>query len=248
MRIVDRANGKVLLEVPDDQGEALTELVEDVQSFQVSELFLEVAEREGVEASLLTVLTDALRLSPTLFVGSEPTLEGEAAQALSGQLLDHADQPLAGLVVTAQSKDDEAVAWAFSRPDGSFELSFASKPDWSALELLVSARGGLLLSSFELDELNDQVQRMEPFHLSTITGRVLIEGGQPLVGGRVEAWSTWSTTDQEGRFRIPVDRLGEELHLEVRPVGRAARGVLESQTAGIRAGRSGGLYGAGAAA
>jgi hypothetical protein len=83
------------------------------------------------------------------------------------------------------------------------------------VDLLVSGRGGLLLSSFELDELNDQVERMEPFHIMTISGRVAIEGGQPLAGGRVEAWSTWSVTDQQGRFQIPVDRLGEELHLEV---------------------------------
>lgn len=215
MRIVDRANGNILLEVPDDQGEMLTELVEDVQSFQVSELFLEVAEREGVDPSILSALGDALRASPTLFVGSEPTLQREAAQRLSGQLLDHSGGPLAGLVVTAQSRDDEAVSWGFSRPDGCFELSFPVQPDWTTIDLLVSGRGGLLLSSFELDEITDQVERLEPFHVTTVTGRVMIEDGQPLVAGRVEAWSTWSVTDQDGRFRIPVDRLEEELHLEV---------------------------------
>jgi hypothetical protein len=215
MRIVDRANGNILLEVSDDQGEMLTDLVEDVQSFQVSELFLDVAAREGVEASVIAQLQEQLSKSPTLFVGTEPTVEGEVSQRLSGQLVDHAGAPLGGLVVTAQSKDDEAAAWAFSRPDGTFELAFSVKPDWKTIDLLVSGRGGLLLSSFELDELNDEVERMEPFKVMTICGRVVIEGGQPLAGGRVEAWSTWSVTDAEGRFLIPVDRLGEELHLEV---------------------------------
>jgi hypothetical protein len=215
MRIVDRSCGDVLLEVPDDQGEMLTDLVEDVQSFQVSELFLEVAAREGVDVSIIERLQSELSKSATLFVGSEPVLEEGVALRLSGQLLDHAGRPLGGLVVTAQSKDDDAVAWAFSRPDGSFSLTFASKPDWSATDLLVSGRGGLLLSSFELDELTDEVERMEPFHVITICGRILLEGGQPLAGGRVEGWSTWSVTDGEGRFQIPVDRLGEELHLEV---------------------------------
>lgn len=215
MRIVDRANGNILLEVTDDLGETLTDLVEDVQAFQISELFLEVAEREGVEASILQKLREQLEQSPTLFVGSEPTVEGEVAQRLSGQVLDHASRPVAGLVITAQSRDDEALSWAFTRPDGSFELSFATRPDWKGLDLLVSGRGGLLLSSFELDELNDEVERMEPFRVLSIAGRVLVEGGTPLVGGRVEAWSTWSVTDQDGRFAIPVDRLGEELHLEV---------------------------------
>lgn len=215
MRIVDRANGNILLEVLDDQGEKLTDLVEDVQSFQVSELFLEVAEREGADPSIVSKLREELAKSPTLFVGTEPTLDGPAAQRLSGQLLDHAGEPVGGLVVTAQSQDEEAVSWAFSRPDGSFELSFAVRPDWSSVDLLVSGRGGLLLSSFELDELHDEVERMEPFSVHTVGGRVLVEGGAPLAGGRVEAWSTWSVTDAEGRFAIPVDRLGEELHLEV---------------------------------
>jgi hypothetical protein len=215
MRIVDRSSGKILLEVPDDQGEMLTDLVEDVQSFQVSELFLDVATREGVEASIIEQLQEELRQSPTLFVGSEPFFEGEVGLRLSGQILDHSQAPIGGLVVTAQSKDDEAAAWAFSRPDGTFELAFATKPDWKSMDLLVSGRGGLLLCSFELDELNDQVERMDPFAVMTITGRVVIEGGQPLVGGRVEAWSTWAVTDQDGRFQIPVDRLGEDLHLEV---------------------------------
>lgn len=215
MRIVDRSNGKILLEVPDDQGEKLTDLVEDVQSFQVSELFLEVAEREGVEPSILQLLGRELAASPTLFVGSEPALEGPAAQRLSGQLLDHSGRPLGGLVVTAQSQDEEAVSWAFSRPDGTFELSFAVRPDWSTVDLLVSGRGGLLLSSFELDELHDEVERMEPFTVHTVTGRVLLEDGAPLAGGRVEAWSTWSCIEADGSFSIPVDRLGEDLHLEV---------------------------------
>lgn len=215
MRIVDRANGNILLEVPDDQGETLTDLVEDVQSFQVSELFLEVAEREGVDASIIEKLQSQLASSPTFFAGSEPTVEGEPGQRLSGQVLDHAGRPVGGLVVTAQSKDDDAVSWAFTRPDGTFALDFAARPDWSSIDLLVSGRGGLLLSSFELDELNDQVERMEPFSVLTVGGRVVIEGGTPLVGGRVEAWSTWSVTDADGRFLIPVDRLGEELNLEV---------------------------------
>lgn len=215
MRIVDRANGNIMLEVSDDLGEMLTDLVEDVQSFQVSELFLEVAEREGVDASIVDKLRAQLAQSPTFFVGTEPTVEGEVAQRLSGQVLDYGGRPVAGLVVTAQSKDDEAVSWAFTRPDGSFELVFAVRPDWKNMDLLVSGRGGLLLSSFELDELNDEVERMEPFSVMSISGRVVIEGGAPLVGGRVEAWSTWSVVDEDGRFLIPVDRLGEELHLEV---------------------------------
>ena len=81
MRIVDRANGNILLEVPDDQGETLTDLVEDVQSFQVSELFLEVAEREGVDPSIIEKLQAQLSSSPTFFAGSEPTVEGPALPA-----------------------------------------------------------------------------------------------------------------------------------------------------------------------
>lgn len=215
MRIVDRANGRILLEVPDDQGEMLTDLVEDVQSFQVSELFLEVAEREGVEAGILARLRAELSGSPTLFVGVEPQVDGEQVRRLAGQLLDYAGTPLGGLVVTAQSSDEDAVNWAFSRPDGSFELRFAGELDPGGLELLVASRSGLLLSSFELDELGEQVEQMAPFQVATLQGRILTESGSPLVGARVEAWSTWSATDEQGRFLVPVDRLGEELHLEV---------------------------------
>lgn len=237
MRIVDRANGRILLEVPDAQAELLTDLVEDVQSFQVSELFLEVAEREGVEASILSCLRTQLQQSPTFFVGTEPDLEGQECKRLSGQLLDGRGGPLGGLVVTAQSHDEEAVTWAFSRPDGGFELSFSSHLDWTGLELLVASRSGLLLSSFELDELGEQVERMEPFHIVTLAGKILIEGGSPLVGGRVEAWSTWSTTDEQGHFQIPVDRLGEELHIEVfaasgQPLGGYWKVVLPKETDG----------------
>ena len=215
MRIVDRSSGIVVLEVPEDLGSQLTDLVEDVQSFQVSELFLEVAAREGVDSTILEKLGELLSASPTLFLGSEPSVEGEPALRLTGQLLDHQGSPIAGLVVTAQSKDDEAASWAFSRPDGAFCLDFASRPDWSNMDLLVSGRGGLLLSSYELDELHDEVEKMEPFHLFTVTGRVRLESGEALVGGRVEAWSTWAVTGPEGEFRLPVDRLGEELQLEI---------------------------------
>lgn len=215
MRIVDRASGSIVLEVSDELGSMLTDLVEDVQSFQVSELFLEVAAREGIDGTILSRLTELLAQSPTLFVGTEPQVEGEPALRLTGQLLDHSGAPLPGLVVTAQSQEEDAVSWAFSRPDGTFALDFATRPDWTSMDLLVSGRGGLLLSSFELDELHDEVERMEPFHLLTASGRVKIEGGQPLIGGRVEAWSTWAVTGSEGQFCLPVDRLGEELHLEV---------------------------------
>lgn len=215
MLIVDRASGIVALEVPEDLGSQLTDLVEDVQSFQVSELFLEVAAREGVDGTILTKLRELLDLAPTLFMGSEPQVEGEPALRLTGQLLDHTGAPIPGLVVTAQSRDEEAVSWAFSRPDGTFTLDFSTRPDWSNMDLLVSGRGGLLLSSYELDELHDEVERMEPFHILSATGRVRLENGEPLVGGRVEAWSTWAVTGSDGGFLLPVDRLGEELHLEV---------------------------------
>ena len=215
MLIVDRASGSIVLEVSDELGSMLTDLVEDVQSFQVSELFLEVAAREGIDGTILSKLTELLAQSPTLFVGTEPQVEGEPALRLTGQLLDQSGAPLPGLVVTAQSQEEDAVSWAFSRPDGTFTLDFASRPDWSTMDLLVSGRGGLLLSSFELDELHDEVERMEPFHLLTATGRVKLESGQPLIGGRVEAWSTWAVTGADGQFCLPVDRLGEELHLEV---------------------------------
>ncbi len=215
MRIVDRASGSIVLEVSEALGATLTDLVEDVQSFQVSELFLEIAAREGVDGAILSKLTEHLAQSPTLFVGTEPQVEGEPALRLTGQLLDHSGSPLPGLVVTAQSQEEDAVSWAFSRPDGTFSLDFATRPDWSSMDLLVSGRGGLLLSSFELDELHDEVEQMEPFHMFSATGRVKLEDGQPLIGGRVEAWSTWAVTDSDGQFRLPVDRLGEELHLEV---------------------------------
>lgn len=211
MRIVDRASGIVVLEVPEDLGSQLTDLIEDVQSFQVSELFLEVAAREGVDDTILSKLAELLAQSPTLFVGTEPQVEGEPALRLVGQLLDHTGAALAGLVVTAQSQDEDAVSWAFSRPDGTFALDFAVRPDWSHMDLLVSGRGGLLLSSFELDELHDEVERMQPFHLLTATGSVKLETGEPLIGGRVEAWSTWAVTGADGQFRLPVDRLGSTL-------------------------------------
>jgi hypothetical protein len=215
MRIVDRADGKLLLEVPDDQGRLLTDLAEDVQSFQVSELFLEVAAQEGVDASILDRLRQELSRCPTLFVGGDPVPDGEVTHRLGGQLVDHDGKPLGGLVVTAQGSQGDAASWAFSGPDGHFELGFAAQPDWKDLELLVSSRGGLLLLSFELDELDDKVERMDPFVIATVRGRVLTADGQPLSGGRVEAWSTWAVTNEEGAFQIPVDRLGEELYLEV---------------------------------
>lgn len=215
MRIVDRADGIVLFEVSSDEGEKLTDLVEDVQSFQISELFLEVALREGVDEAVVRRLRDCLASLSSLTVGLEPIVESESVVRLAGQIFDHASQGVGGLVVTAQSESGDAASWSFSRPDGRFELSFAVKPEWSKIDLLVSGRGGLLLSSYELDELEGAVDRLEPFSVLVATGRILLADGTPLSGGRLEAWSSWSKLDQEGVFRLPVDRLNEDLHLEV---------------------------------
>ncbi len=215
MRIVDRADGTVLFEVSSGEGEKLTDLVEDVQSFQISELFLEVALREGVDENVVRSLRDHLASLSALSVGLEPIVDADSVVRLAGQTLDHASIGIGGLVVTAQSESGDAISWSYSRPDGRFELSFAAKPEWSKIDLLVSGRGGLLLSSYELDELDGAVDRLEPFFVLTATGRIVLEDGTPLAGGRLEAWSSWSKLDDDGVFRLPLDRLSEDLHLEV---------------------------------
>lgn len=214
MRIVDRASGAVLLEFPEAQGNRLTDMVEDVQSFQISGLFLDVAQREGLAPEHVSTLAEWLQDCPTLHGGLQTRPE-ISVQSLSGQLLDHRGEPIGGLVVTVQNSDEEAVSWAYSGPDGRFELHFEERPNWPESELLVSGRGGLLLCSFELDELTDEVDRLEPFTVITVLGRVRTESGACLKGGRVEAWSTWAPLDEMGVFRLPVDRLNEELVLEV---------------------------------
>lgn len=214
MRIVDRASGAVLLEFPETQGDKLTELVEDVQSFQISGLFLDAAGRVGLAAEHVSTLSACLHGRPTLYGGLQAQPEANVHR-LGGQLLDHTGNPLGGLVVTVQNSAEEAVSWAYSGPDGRFQLHFEESPNWSESELLVSGRGGLLLCSFELDELTDEVEQLEPFTILTVTGRVRTESGTSLEGGRVEAWSTWAPLDSSGDFRLPVDRLNEELVLEV---------------------------------
>lgn len=215
MRIVDRASGGVLLEFSETQGDKLTDLIEDVQSFQISGLFLDVAGREGLAAEHIDALAAQLNDRPTLFGGLEAKSGKGVVQRLAGQLLDVGDRPIGGLVVTVQDNDGEAVSWAYSGPGGRFELAFQEAPNWSESELLVSSRGGLLLCSFELDELEDGVDRLEPFRIMTVNGSVRTDSGASLAGGRVQAWSTWAPLDAQGRFSLPVDRLNEELVLEV---------------------------------
>lgn len=214
MRIVDRAGGEVLLEFSEDQGDKLTELVDDVQSFRLSELFLDVAASQGLGPGEVETLRSFLTTAPALFVGLEHTPQ-RSVHTLTGHLLESGGRPLGGLVLTVQNHQDEAVAWAYSRPDGSFTLDFCDPPNWVECELLVSGRGGLLLCSFELDELHDGVTRLEPFTITTVTGQILTESGAPLTGGRVQAWSTWAPLNEEGRFQLPVDRLNEPVTLEV---------------------------------
>lgn len=213
MRIVDRSNGVVLGELAEDQADVIGDLVEEVQSFQVSEMFLDASHTEGVDGELLKVLRAALDRSPTLFVGLEPQVGEGGGFTLQGTLVDAERTPLGGLAVTAQNSDDEALGWAFSRPDGAYTLKLNSIP--TNAEVFVSARGGLLLSSLELDGPSSGIEEIDPIGVLTLRGKVVKQDGTPLSAGRVEVWGSWAVTDTDGGFCLPVERLGEEVVIEV---------------------------------
>lgn len=222
MRIVNRSTGVVVFNNGSfELADLLTDLVEDVQSFEVSELFLVSARQAGLDTELLEVFLSLQ--APRVRLGLEPRNEGPAT--LSGQIVDCRAEGLGGLAVTCQDREGRALTWAFSREDGRFELTFPEQPNFVDLELLVSARGGLLVSCFELDELPNAVTRLESFTVSTVRGQIDTATGGPLQDGFVEIWSSWAQTDSEGRFCLPVDTLGEVLDLEIfSPQGRPLGG------------------------
>lgn len=216
MQIVDRADGRVLVDLPDELGAKLSDVAEDVQSFQVTELFLELAAQEGMDPEDLSRLRQELERSPTLVVGMDKERGEDPSLVLEGLVVDRGGQPLAGLALTfLDNSSDEALAWTFSDPEGRYRLAVVSPSSWSAVEILVAARGGLLLASFEMDRPSQKLESLEPLLIATVCGQVLTESGEPLVGGRVEALHTWSVLDENGRFRLPVQSLSEPLDLEV---------------------------------
>lgn len=215
MKIVDRADGRVLLDTTDELEELLYELVEDIQCFQISELFLQSLTEQGVDWSITEALRVELTKSPTLFGGGVLASDGDAAATLSGVLTGSLGKGLGGLALTLQDKEGQAVAWAFSKTGGDYELKLSSLPQDGELELLVSGRGGLVLYSLELVGVTDGSKELDPISILCLEGRVCFEGGEGLAAGRIEAWGTWAVTDSEGRFSLPVEALEGELVLEV---------------------------------
>lgn len=215
MKIVDRADGRVLLDASDELEDLLYELVEDIQCFQISELFLRSLTEQGVDWSKTEALRAELSKSPTLFGGGELALDGDAAITLSGVLTDGLGTGLGGLALTLQSKDGQAVAWAFSKTAGDYELKVSALPQDGELELLVSGRGGLVLYSCELVGVTGGNKELDPISILSLKGRVCFEGGEGLAAGRIEAWGTWAVTDSEGKFSLPVEAMEGELVLEV---------------------------------
>ncbi len=135
IKLINRRNGEVLGELPEAQfdatfGECLvSEGPRDVDYYVTAET-LEGLTLAGVWAELVAAWGGVLMGEVGVDVGWEPQPAG-AEYTLRGQVLNAAGEPAGGFCVTAFDEDvftpDDYLGWAFTRPDGSFELGFTGE-------------------------------------------------------------------------------------------------------------------------
>jgi hypothetical protein len=132
-------------------------------------------------------------------------------------VVDAKSVPLGGIRVDLVS-ESAILAWAYSRTDGTFEISTSVGGD--DLFLRFSGRGDLVLSELSVEGEGDQGE----FELQTLFGYVKTEADTPLPGVNVlladwrsadardtTCWAalggrrSWGDTNDDGGFAIPVN-------------------------------------------
>ncbi len=154
--------------------------------------------------------------------------ELEAGIAVSGTVVDEAGQGASGATVTGYPVD-RTVRWrsASEQTDANGKFSIVGIPSGSAIEIQATREGsrsekeGLSVGK---KAITDVVLQLRPLALSSLSGRVVDEGGKPVPGARVhirvmhpQGLGTWlnsppvvGSTDDEGLFLFdkldPQDR------------------------------------------
>lgn len=210
--VINRADGTVLGQITDREiilmREALVDEFEGDRDYNLRPATLDLFEAPDW-------LRQAVMINGSLEIGIE-SFEGD--QEFKGHLKTPGGVPLAGLRVDL-FQDEEYLHTAFSRSDGSFTLPFRT----GTCTFRVTARGTLILDTFE-----DTLEKPIDISVDVVEGKILALEGGPVAGASVNlfSWnyldsgvaapehcSSWTTTDEEGNFYLPV-RFTEEGEVE----------------------------------
>lgn len=235
--LIDRADGKLIGDIDGEQinflRQHLEEEYEGDTDFFLSDAVVEMLEAKGLAAEVVAMLRPSIEARSFIEIGIEEPAE-EHEVVLAGKLVDAGGEPLGGLRLDlCDVEEEEGLGWCFSRPDGSFKL-VCSPGSEREYELLVSARGALLLKALELSSIEPGEQEMEPLVIRTGTGSVKTEGGEGLPLCRVEIVGSWTLANEQGEFVLPVDETEEGVvDLEVfactgEPLGGYTEGKLSA--------------------
>lgn len=228
--LTDRANGSLLCSLnPEEFAVFQRQLVlESEQDFDyyLNDSTLEMLAEAGLPTQAVEILAGRMR-HRGLDVGWEHLRDG--ARTVSGSVVDAHVHPLGGVRVDLLH-GSTLLGWTYARSDGTFSL--ATNSETSGLSLRFLGRGDLVLRQQSVSGDGDQGQ----FELQTVSGLVTTESGEPLSGVNVlladwrssdedwhesTSWSglggqrSWSDSDEEGRFAIPVNLPEDAGELEI---------------------------------
>lgn len=219
--IIDRADGRMVGQLgPEDLDLLHRHLVDEYEGdadYHLTTATLEMLKEQGLTDEAVGILEQALNGRPTTEIGIEPLLE-EPPFRLIGCLQSSDEVPLGGLRVDLVDRAGSGLGWAFSREDGVFKLA-SDQPltNNETYEMLISARGSLLLLALDIDQLEPGEIELEPTTIRVGTGKVVTQDGKGLTGARVEMEGSWTVTTEDGSFILPMDSSAEagRIDLEV---------------------------------
>lgn len=161
---------------------------------------------------------------------------------LQGRTVDRANEPVAGAFVLVMDGQERRFHRIRSDSEGGFDVRGLQPGD-----VVVEARSDVLRSSpilIPLDEGSDSpLLELVLERLRSVSGRVVDESGQPVVGARLQIMVqerlgrhlVEGTSDAEGAFRLDVSTAARALDVLVLPPGRAATSAHVGQLDGSEA-------------
>lgn len=134
-----------------------------------------------------------------------------------GSVVDSLGEPLGGIRVVLLSAGHRVLNWAYSRPDGRYNV--VSPQDIEPKHLRFSGRGDLILAEFAVEQAGEQGDTQ----VDTLSGALVSNDAEAVVGVSVQLlrWRegqedrfretgskggsmTWGDTDELGQFIVPV--------------------------------------------